>query len=255
MRSFSSSRPIGTKLTATAFLLLTAIPANAGVIADRPTWLTQVTGVTTYTFGTQTAGTTVGFNTISGLTATTAGLSSPIVLAPLGISLVGIDPTSGGGYTFSVVQGSSTVASYYDWGSGAIGRSAAYANGFAAPSIRVTFTGGPVTAFAIDLGTGGVVPPGNVTVTPLGLGSTILTTQARGTFTFYGITSSTPFSSVDITAPSTASAYEVIDNISYGTYNSTPPPDPTPELASILAVATGLIFLAKLKSKSVQQTA
>ena len=244
MRSFSSSRPIGTKLTATALLLLTAIPASAGVIADRPTWLTQATSVTNYDFDTLEAGTEQIYNTSAGL-----------ILPAIGVSLVGYSFSTF--YNMAVSQGATPSPWLeYDWSSGAIARSEALTGSFTGgqtPIIRVTFTGGPVTAFAVDLGTGGV-STGNINVTPQGQATTTLTTQVRPTFTFYGITSNTPFSYVDI-APTTANSMAIIDNIAYGTYNSTPPPDPTPELASILAVATGLIFLAKLKSKSVQQTA
>ena len=241
MRHFSN---IGAKLTATAVLLLTAVQANAGIIADRPTWLTHATSVTNYDFGSRTAGTEQIYNTSSGL-----------VLPALGVSLVGYSFSTF--YYMAVSQGATpTPWPWYDWSSGAIARSEALTGSFTGgqtPIIRVTFTNGPVTAFAVDLGTGGVAT-GNINVTPQGQATTTLTTQVRPTFTFYGITSNTPFSYVDI-APTTANSIAIIDNIAYGTYNSTPPPDPTPELASILAVASGLIFLARLKNKSVQQTA
>ena len=230
---FSNCKPV----VASLVLLAAAMPSHAGVIADRPTWLTQATSVTNYDFGTRTAGTEQVYNTSTGL-----------VLPALGISLVGYSFSTF--YYLSVAQGATPNPwPWYDWSSGAIAHSDSLTGSYTGgqtPVVRVTFTNGPVTAFAVDLGTGGVAT-GSILVTPQGQAGTTITTQTRPTFAFYGYTSTTPFSYVDI-APTTTNAMAIIDNISYGSN------DPTPELATILGVASGLIFISRLKPAS-RQTA
>ena len=224
--NFSSLRVVVMPLLAMA----AAMPASATIFTDRPTWMAGVTGLTAYDFGLPGAGSSVSYNTSSGL-----------LQSGLGLRLVGIDPTVQGGYTLAVVQGSASVF-WYDWSSGAVGRSGSFTTGFAAPTIRITFTGGPVTAFGIDLGENGTTPgTGNLTITPEGQATTTMTTLVRPNFVFYGITSTTAFSYIDI-SPQTVNGYAIIDNIAYGTAGTAP--DPTPEVGTLLTVASGLFLLA-----------
>ena len=182
---------------------------------------------TAYDFGLPAVGSTTFYNTSSGL------LQS-------GMRIVGFNQV---GNTFSVVRGSATVNTFYDWGTGAVARSDPYSSGFSTPYFRITFTGGPVTAFGIDLGVGGSTPAtGNLDVTPEGLGTTTISTSLRPNFVFYGITSVTGFNYVDILAPQLANGYAVIDNLTYGTAGTAP--DPTPEIGTLLSVASGLFLLA-----------
>ena len=154
-------------------LLLSSFTVNAGVFTDRPTWLASVTGLTTYDFGVQAPGSQTNYNTSTGL-----------VQAGLGLTIVGY-ASFGGGYNFSTVQGNAGNNPFYDWGTGAIGKSDTVFNAFK-PVIRITFTGGPKTAFGIDLATAGV-SPGVIFVTPEGGSTTSVTTQLNPTWTFYGI--------------------------------------------------------------------
>ena len=215
-----------------SMLLLSSIPANAGLFTDRPTWMASVTGLTTYDFGVQAPGSQTNYNTSTGL-----------VQAGLGFSIVGFN-TQGNGYNFSTVQGNAGNTPWYDWGTGAIGKSDQVFNTFM-PKIRITFTGGPKTAFGIDLATSGV-STGVIFVTPEGGSSTSVTTQLNPTWTFYGITSATAFSYIDI-IPQTHDAFALIDSLAFG--SEAPPPSETPEVSTLLSVATGLALLASCGKK------
>ena len=137
--NFSSLRMVVMPLLAMA----AAMPASATIFTDRPTWMAGVTGLTPYDFGLPGAGTSTSYNNSSGL-----------LQSGLGLRIVGFDPTVVGGYTLAVVQANGSNP-WYNWNSGAVGSSGSFTTGFAAPYIRVTFTGGPVTAFGIDLGENG----------------------------------------------------------------------------------------------------
>ena len=215
-----------------SMLLLSSIPANAGLFTDRPTWMASVTGLTTYDFGVQAPGSQTNYNTSTGL-----------VQAGLGFSIVGFN-TQGNGYNFSTVQGNAGNNPFYDWGTGAIGRSDQVIGTFM-PRIRITFTGGPKTAFGIDLATAGVAS-GVIDVTPEGGSTTSVTTQLNPTWTFYGITSSTAFNYIDI-IPQTNNAYALIDSLAFGSEGA--PPSETPEVSTLLSVATGLALLASCGKK------
>ncbi len=216
-----------------SMLLLSSIPVNAGVFTDRPTWMASVTGLTTYDFGVQAPGSQTNYNTSTGL-----------VQAGLGFTIVGFN-TQGNGYNFSTVQGNAGNTPWYDWGTGAVGRSDTVFNALK-PIIRITFTGGPKTAFGIDLATSGTVSPGVIFVTPQGGSTTSVTAQLNPTWTFYGITSSTAFSYIDI-IPQTHDAYALIDSLAFGSEGA--PPSETPEVGTLLSVATGLALLASCRKK------
>ncbi len=234
MRLFTFS---GLRMAVTPLLALAAcMPANATIFTDRPTWMASVTGLTAYDFGLPGAGSSTSYNTSSGL-----------LQSGLGLRLVGFDPTIGG-YTLAVVQANGSNP-WYNWSSGAVGSSGSFTTGFSAPYIRITFTNGPVTAFGIDLGENGTTPgTGAITVTPEGQTATPITTLVRPNFVFYGITSTTAFNYIDI-SPQTVNGYAIIDNIAYGTAGT--PPDPTPEVGTLLSVASGLALLAFTRRRSV----
>ncbi len=213
-----------------SMILLSSLPANAGLFTDRPTWMASVTGLTSYDFGVQTPGTQTNYNNSTGL-------------VQAAFTIVGFN-TQGNGYNFSTVQGNAGNNPFYDWGTGAIGRSDTVFNTFK-PVIRITFTGGPKTAFGIDLATAGV-SPGVIFVTPQGGSTTSVTTQLNPTWTFYGITSATAFSYVDI-IPQTHDAFALIDSLAFGSEGA--PPSETPEVSTMLSVAAGLALLASCGKK------
>ena len=215
-----------------SMLLLSSLTVNAGVFTDRPTWMASVTGLTTYDFGVQAPGSQTNYNTSTGL-----------VQAGLGFSVVGFN-SQGNGYNFSTVQGNAGNNPFYDWGTGAIGKSD-QVFGSSKPKIRITFTGGPKTAFGIDLATASVAS-GVIDVTPEGGSTTSVTTQLNPTWTFYGITSSTAFNYIDI-IPQTNNSYALIDSLAFGSEGA--PPSETPEVSTLLSVATGLALLASCGKK------
>ncbi len=220
------------QLGTAALLLLSSLPAHAGLFTDRPTWMASVTGLTTYDFGVQAPGSQTNYNTSTGL-----------VQAGLGFTIVGTN-FQGTGYNFSTVQGNAANNPFYDWGTGAIGKSDVVFSTFK-PVIRITFTGGAKTAFGIDLATAGV-SPGVIFVTPQGGTTTSITTQLNPAWTFYGITSATAFSYIDI-IPQTHDASALIDSLAFGSEGA--PPSETPEVSTMLSVAAGLALLASCGRK------
>jgi len=115
------------------------------------------------------------------------------------------------------------------------------------PYIHVTFTT-PVTAFGSDL------------FTTSSYGMTFSITVAGATYTaptfslptraFFGVTSDTPISSADFqlqgTTP-TGGSIAFLDNFTYGSAQAVgPPPDDTPEAATMLLIGSGLLGLVIL---------
>ncbi len=227
-------------VTVAALSLVSSSPAIGGIIADRITWVANTNTVTDYDFGVQAAGTTTTYNTAGGLNAA-------------GLNFAGIAAFSGSP-NFKVAAGSGSLTPWFYYGTGAVGVSDTVVEGFALPKIRITFTGGPVTAFAMDISANLAA---SILVTPQVIVGTTVTTLSQPaapnvqSFVFYGITSTTGFSYIDIT-PQTANAYAIIDNISYGTAGAGgPPPSETPEVTTILSVAAGLFVLAYRRKEDV----
>lgn len=233
MRFFNFS---GLRLVMPALAIAASMPLSATIFTTRPAWMASVTGLTAYDFGLPAAGTTTSYNSSAGF-----------LPSGLGLRIVGFDPTVGAGYTLAVVRAGGGNP-WYDWSSGAVGSSGSFATGFGAPYIRITFTNGPVTAFGIDLGENGTSPgTGDIIVTPEGQATTTITTLVKPNFVFYGITSTTAFNYIDI-SPQTVNGYAIIDNIAYGTAGTAP--DPTPEVGTLLSVASGLGLLAYYRRRA-----
>lgn len=118
----------------------------------------------------------------------------------------------------------------YEWGSGAVLL-------LSASESNLSFA--PVTAFAADFGS---LPDGfSITVTIDGIATVIGTPQQRQ-LTFYGWTSSTPFSTV---AFSTGAQYLILDNVTRGTAQDEPPPHTDiPEPAPLAVLGLGLLGMA-----------
>jgi hypothetical protein len=208
------------------------------VYTDRATWQAAVTGISTYDMGTQAPGTSTTWNN-----------SQPNGLVVPGLQIQGYT-------TYSVlymqrVAGNATLTPYYNWNTGAVLRSDNL-SAFNAPYFRITFPLGSVNAFGVDIGAGGNGGAvSTLKVTPAGMPTYTPATGLFPTLGFFGIvTTSTTFNFVDI-APTVIGEYAVIDNISFASYVSAPPPtDPPPsgsdtlELSTLLYLATGLFAMS-----------
>lgn len=165
--------------------------------------------------------------------------------------------TSSGSPYIQVID---TIASFwYNFGTGdALLQSMDRPNsGSPLPYIHVVFLA-PVTAFAADLFTSS--PSGlNYAVTVYGASNTQLATPYTAATNplpntaFWGITSDTPIWSVDFSLQGTAfngGSLAFLDNFRYGSAQTQgPPPDDTPEAATLLLIGSGLIGLAYLRKR------
>ena len=119
-------------------------------------------------------------------------------------------------------------------------------SGGPAPNIHVVLPAG-VTAFGLNLFTGS---PNGMSVSVAAGGSTFtVPTFGQPTPAFFGLTSSTPITSVDLTVLGTAfngGTWGFIDNFSFGTAATTD----TPEIASKVLIGSGLVLLAGLKRRA-----
>ena len=118
------------------------------------------------------------------------------------------------------------------------------------PYIHVVFTN-PVTAFGSNLfsySSAGM----SFSITVPGATQQLVNTSATAPATFWGVTSDTPITSVDFqlqgTTP-TSNSVAFLDNFIYGTASAGPPPDQTPEAATLLLIGSGLIGLACFRKR------
>ena len=117
----------------------------------------------------------------------------------------------------------------YEWGSGAVL--------LLASETSLSFA--PVTAFAVDFGT---LPDGFVINVTIDGFTTVIGTPEQRQLTFYGWTSSTPFSTV---AFSTGAQYLILDNVTRAyTQVGPPPPAVIPEPAPLAVIGLGLLGIA-----------
>lgn len=123
----------------------------------------------------------------------------------------------------------------YEWGSGPV----------LLLDNEATLLFDPVTAFAADFGT---LPDGvTLTVTIDGI-ATVIPTPAQRQLTFYGWTSSTPFSSVTF---SSAGEYLILDNLTRAiTVVGPPPPTDVNEPASLALAAFGMLALGARRRRA-----
>jgi hypothetical protein len=147
-----------------------------------------------------------------------------------------------------VTAGSSTQ--YYNWGTGGtILRGDLYQGALARLHISLP---NAVTAWGTDLMLGST-PGGTYTVqvngNPVCVSQSCLApTFAFPNAAFFGMTSDTPFTTIDLFYP--INTYAAIDNFSRGTASTQAPPPPiedTPEVATLFLCASGLCGLAKLR--------
>jgi len=157
-------------------------------------------------------------------------------LAAFGVSFTGLSGALG------VLD---TTGSFMDFGT----HKAAYINTNSAPTptIRILLPSS-VTAFGLYLFSGN--PNGlTFTVTTLSRQFTIATNPTPNP-AFFGATSDTPFSMIDVTlAGAPAGTYELLDNFRFGTSQI----DQTPEAATFLLIGSGLVGLMALRKRIRQQ--
>jgi hypothetical protein len=209
--------------------------------STRSSWLAAVSGATTTNFDTA----------IPGYTPPTP--DHFVNLAFGGITLDGVNfraYNNNTEYALTVVN-SGPGSPYYDWQTGgAILKGDLYQGALAHLHITLPTA---VMAWGTDLMTGSS-PGGTVSVQVNGGACStacLAPTFALPTHAFFGMTSDTPFSVVDLFYP--VNTYMSIDNFSTATTvlgGGDPPQQPTgdtPEVATILLCASGLIGMAKAK--------
>jgi hypothetical protein len=215
-------------------LTLAAVPAHSTIITTysvQANWLAALTGQQTLDFsGLAPAGGTMNY--------------------PSGVSL------AGGTIIFTAVNGNlqavdTGFSSFYNFGTG-VALSIAYdrPNGNPAPNFHVVLPAN-ITAFGLNLFT---VSPNGASFSVVAAGGTY-TVPTFGTPTpaFFGVTANAPISSIDFTVLGTVfngDTVGLIDNFSFGTADTSPPPSDTPEVASKLLIGSGLVLLAGLKRRA-----
>jgi hypothetical protein len=139
-------------------------------------------------------------------------------------------------------------STYYNWGTGgAIMRGDVYQGALAHLHMALP---NAVTAWGTDLMLGST-PGGTYKIQVNGNAVCPSLTCQAPTFAFpnaafFGMTSNTPFTTVDLFYP--INTYAAIDNFSTGTASTqAPPTGETPEAATLVLCATGLIGIAKLR--------
>lgn len=214
-------------LLALGVFLLPLSAATLTTFTDRTTFETALASFSTITF--DAAGVLQGafkdYSTSGGYTES-------------GVNFVG-NNGCGDCYDLSVQYGGS--GSSTDFGSGAV-LAGPYYN--AGSFIQVTLSSA-VTAVGFDLMT--MFPAmGSIVVTmpaELGGGTYTVATANRPNRTWFGITSDTPFTTLQIAAqnPNPSSPRPILDNFEFGDTGA--PTDPVPEVPTFLLMGTGLASL------------
>jgi len=214
-------------------LILTTLPAHAALI--------------TYTdplsFAAAANLTTIGFEGLGVAPNGSITYNNSTGLVISGVQFIGERTAST--YALAVVNpGNNTT--YYDFGSGAGLKGPDYnvSPGFV-PLIHIILPSS-VTAFGVDLMT---LSPNALTYQATVLGTNIsVTTANRPTRTFFGVTSDTPISSVDLTLTGTIQAngsQALIDNVQFGSAD----PPPVAEGCTLLLIGSGLGLLGFFRKR------
>ena len=210
-------------------LVLTITPAYSTSITtytSRTGWALSASGIQTIDFeGLAPANGATNYNTASGLTVG-------------GVEFIGI---ASGANWLEVVD--TNFSPWYNFGSNdalAINLYQAY-SGAPVQYFHIILST-PVTAFGVDLAT---ISPNALTFSiSVGGGTYSAPTFARPTLGFFGFTSDTPFTTIDISVPNTTPSggtYALLDNFSFGTAQTAPAD--TPEIATFVLIGSGLVVL------------
>lgn len=218
-------------------ILLALVPAYA-------------TTITTYTtLSSWQAATTAGYQTVTFEGLTRAGTATTYN-APTGVVQDGVDfigYNSSGSSDIQVVDTSSF--SWYDWGTGdALLQSLNRPNSSSPlPYIDIVLPAN-ITSFGLDLFS--TSPQAlSYTITVAGNQYTV-PTYSQPTLAFWGITSDTPITSIQLTLAGTtynSSSNELLDNFSFGASDLTA----APEAGTYLLIGTGLIGFVALRKRLV----
>ena len=230
-----------------ALLALFAVPGFSTPIffADSTTWQSAVTGASTVTFD------PVGsYNTPSGFTTGLPLPNAPTfqgMLQLLDSSNPPCSPFSPGNCSLQIID--HNLSTYFDYGHLDSLWWGAYSNSNVASSyLHVTFPT-PVTAVAVNLATyggSGVSYTARLNNDPAQTFVSSLTTGWPNSV-FFGFTSPIPVSSIDFYLPPSSNAAPLLNSFSYGNASGgAGPADPSeiPEVATFLAIASGLLGMA-----------
>src|ERR1700733_4706103 len=206
------------------------------------------TTITTYTnSATWQAATSAGYQTVTFQGLTPAGTATTYSSAS-GVTVDGVDfigYTSAGLSDIQVVDTSSF--SYYNWGTGdALIQTLSRPNaGSTLPYVNIVLPAN-VTSLSLDLFT--TSPQAlSYTVTVAGNQYTV-PTFSQPTLAFWGITSDTPITSIQLTLQGTtfnSSSNELLDNFSFGASDLTA----APEAGTYLLIGSGLIGFVLLRKR------
>jgi len=226
-----------TKVLVLLAVLFAGLPLPASTIyAD---WASWQGAVSTYT--------TVDFE---GITDDFASYSTSAGLTIGDIQFVGI--SDNGGYALWVVD--STAYPDHDFGTGDVLKGPAFVSGYSA-ILRILLPA-TTTALAFDLGT--YITPSSVYTISLDTGEQFpnISVGARPNTTFFGVTSTVPFTQVDVlmTTGVNWESQPILDNVAYGLAGGGGTggggPSEVPETTTFLLVGSGLILFWRWRRRA-----
>jgi PEP-CTERM motif len=199
------------------------------------------------------AATTAGYQTVTfeGLTApgTDTYFTGPTGVTVSGVEFIGV--TSSGGSSVQVID--TSAFPWYNDGSGdALLQDTDRANSSSPiPYINIVL---PANITALGMNLFSTSPQAlSYSITVDGIPYTVPTFN-QPTLAFWGITSDTPLSSLQLALQGTtynSSSHELIDNFSFGTAvdGGSEDPSPTPEAGTYLLIGSGLIGLVAIRKR------
>ena len=217
------------------------------VLVFAPAYATTITTYSTLTDWQ--AATSSGYQTVDfeGLTAPGTSTYYYGGVSADGVQFIGY--TSSGGSSIQVID--TSFSSWYNFGTGdALMQDMDRPNGGALPYIHIVLPAA-ITALGMDLFT--VSPSAlSYTITVAGNPYTV-PTNPLPTTAFWGLTSDTPITSVDLTLAGTTyngSSHALLDNFRFGTATGGSDPESAPEAGTYLLIGSGLIGLVLFRKRA-----